>query len=125
MDLTLAVLNDHEVKTTNIENAYMMAPISEQILTVLGPEFGSDAEKRVIIIRALYGLKSAGASFHNHLVDCMIHLGLIPCKADQDIWMKAKTRPSDGHTYFVYALLYINDILLVHHDAMTALIAID
>ena len=39
--------------------------------------------------------------------------------------MKAETRPSDGHMYYAYALLYVDDILLVHHDAMTALMAID
>jgi hypothetical protein len=27
---------------------------------VLGPEFGDDAVKRALIVRALYGLKSAG-----------------------------------------------------------------
>ena len=123
--LTLAALNDLEVKTADIENAYLTAPVSEQIWTVLGPEFGSDAGKRAIIVRALYGLKSAGASFRNHLADCMRHLGWTPCEADRDLWMKAETRPSDGHMYYAYALLYVDDILLVHHDAMTALMAID
>ena len=123
--LTLAALNDLEVKTADIENAYLTAPVSEKIWTVLGPEFGSDAGKRAIIVRALYGLKSAGASFRNHLADCMRHLGWTTCEADQDIWMKAETRPSDGHMYYAYALLYVDDIFLVHHDAMTALMAID
>lgn len=123
--LTLAALNDLEVKTADIENAYLTAPVSEQIWTVLGPEFGSDAGKRAIIVRALYGLKSAGASFRNHLADCMRHLGWTPCEADRDLWMKAETRPSDGHMYYAYALLYVDDILLAHHDAMPALMAID
>ena len=92
---------------------------------MLRPEFGSDAGKCVIIVRALYGLKSAGASFRNHMADCMRHLGWMPCKADRNVWMKAKTRPSDRHMYFAYALLYVNDIFLVHQDAMTALINID
>ena len=39
--------------------------------------------------------------------------------------MKAETIPSDGYTYFAYALLYVDDIFLVHHYAMTALISID
>ena len=38
--LTLAGLND-----SDIENAYITAPCSEKIWTVLGPEFGSDAGK--------------------------------------------------------------------------------
>ena len=69
--LTLAALNDLEVKTADIENAYLTAPIGEEIWCTLDPEFGEDAGKRAIIVRALYGLKSAGASFRNHLADCM------------------------------------------------------
>jgi hypothetical protein len=50
----------------------------------LGPEFGSDAGKKAFIVRALYGLKSAGASFRNHLADCMQHMGFTPCLVDPD-----------------------------------------
>jgi hypothetical protein len=43
--LTLADLNDLEVKTTDIENAYLTTPVMEKILCVLGPEFGANAGK--------------------------------------------------------------------------------
>jgi hypothetical protein len=65
--LTLASLNDLDVKMADIENAYLPAPITEKVWTVLGPEFGDDAGKRALIVRALYGLKSAGAALRNHL----------------------------------------------------------
>jgi hypothetical protein len=35
----------------------------EKVWTILGPEFGSEAGKGAIIVRALYALKSAGAAF--------------------------------------------------------------
>jgi hypothetical protein len=42
--LTLTVLNDLEVvKTADIKNAYLTAPVLEKIWCVLGPEFGADA----------------------------------------------------------------------------------
>jgi hypothetical protein len=63
---------------------------------VLGPEFGDDAGKRVIIVRALYGMKSASAAFMNHLAGCMKHLGWSPCRADRDLWMNVETRLDDG-----------------------------
>jgi hypothetical protein len=85
--LILAGLNDLQVKVSDIENAYITAPCSEKIWTVLGPEFGSDAGKTAIVVRALYGLKSAGASFRKHLADCMKHIGFAPCLADPDLWM--------------------------------------
>jgi hypothetical protein len=61
--LTLAALNDLDVKMADIENAYLTAPITEKVWTVIGPEFGDDAGKRALIVRALYGLKSAGTAF--------------------------------------------------------------
>jgi hypothetical protein len=72
--LTLAALNDLDVKLDDIENAYLMAPLTEKVWNVLGLEFGDDAGKRAIIVRAFYGLKSAGAAFRNHLAECMKHL---------------------------------------------------
>jgi hypothetical protein len=65
--LTLAALNDLDVKMADIENAYLTAPITEKNWTMLGTEFGDDAGKRALIVRALYRLKSAGAAFRNHL----------------------------------------------------------
>jgi hypothetical protein len=35
--LTLAALNDLDVKMTDIENAYLTAPITEKVWNVLGP----------------------------------------------------------------------------------------
>ena len=69
--LTLAALNGLEVKTANIENAYLTAPVNEKIWCTLGPEFGSEAGKRAIVVRSLYGLNTAGAAFRNHMADCM------------------------------------------------------
>ena len=68
--LTMAALNDLEVQAAaDIQNAYITAPVSEKIWTRLGPEFGSGSDKTAIIVHALYGLKSAGASFRKHLAD--------------------------------------------------------
>ncbi|KAI2510101.1 Reverse transcriptase (RNA-dependent DNA polymerase) [Fragilaria crotonensis] len=123
--LTLAALNDLEVKTADIENAYLTAPVGEKIWCRLGPEFGHDAGKRAIIVRALYGLKSAGASFRNHLADCMRHLGWQSCMADHDLWFKPEVRTEDNYKYYAYCLLYVDDILVVHHDGIRALKEID
>jgi hypothetical protein len=69
--LTIAALNDLEVKAADILNAYISAPIKEKVWCVIGPEFSPDAGKSAIIVRALYGLKCAGAAFHAHLADFM------------------------------------------------------
>jgi hypothetical protein len=94
--LTLAALKDLYLKMADIENAYLTAPLTEKIWTVLGPEFGDEAGKCALIMRSLYGLKSAGAALRNQLTECMKHLGWHPCWADRDLSMKAETRPDDG-----------------------------
>jgi hypothetical protein len=78
--LILAALNHLDVKMADIENAYLMAPITQKVWTLLGPELGDDAGKSALIVRALYGMKSAGEAFRNHLAECMNHLGWYPCR---------------------------------------------
>ena len=61
--LMLAALNALEVKCGDVMNAYITAPITEKVWTILEPEFGADQGNKALIVRALYGLKSAGAAF--------------------------------------------------------------
>ena len=124
--LTLAALNDLEVKSSDIMNAYLTAPTEEKLWTELGPEFGPDAGKKALIVRALYGTKSAGASFSRHLADCMRNgMGYQPCQADPNLWIKPMTRPDDGYKYYAYILLYVDDCLCIHHDAEKELHQLD
>ena len=78
ISLTIAALNNLQVKEGDVMNAYVTAPCSEKIWTVLGKEFGADQGKKSIIVCALYGLKSSGAAFHAHLADCMRSIGYTP-----------------------------------------------
>jgi hypothetical protein len=117
----LAALNDLQVKAGDVLNAYITAPCKEKVWTVLGPEFGPDAGKNAIIVRALYGLKSAGAAFCAHLASFMRQMGYTSCKADPDLWYKAETQPEDNYHYYAYILCYVDDILVIHHDSMSVL----
>ena len=100
MALTITTLNDLEVKVGDVLNAYITALITEKVWTVLGPEFGPDQGRSAMIVRALYGVKSAGAAFRAHLASCMRQMGYTSCKADPDLWLKAMTRPDDGMRYY-------------------------
>jgi hypothetical protein len=83
----------------DIQNAYLTAPITEKVWTLLDPEFGDVPGKRALVVRALYSLKSAGAALMNNLAECMNHLGWKPCCTDRDLWMKAEMHPDDGMLY--------------------------
>jgi hypothetical protein len=52
--LLMAVLNDLNVKVGDVLNAYITAPITKKVWTVLGPEFSIDASKSAIIVHALW-----------------------------------------------------------------------
>ncbi len=89
--LMLAALNDLQVKAGDVLNAYITAPVKEKVWTIPGPEFGNNAGKGAIIVRALYELKSTGALFCTHLASFLRQMGYTSCKADPDLWYKAET----------------------------------
>ena len=93
--LTIAALNDLQVKARDVMNSYVTSPCSKKIWTVLGKEFGKDQGKKAIIVRVLYGLKYSGAAFYAHLVDCMRSMVYTSCRGDNNLWMKPETDP-DG-----------------------------
>ena len=123
--LTIAALNDLEFKASDVMNSFLTAPCAENIWTTLGPEFGDDMGKKAVIVRALYGLKSAGANFGNHITDCMHLLGYEPCRTYPTLWFKTQVRSDDGFECYEYVLLYVNGILKISHDAMAALYWMD
>jgi hypothetical protein len=71
----------------------------------------------VVMLARKNGLKSAGASFGQHLPDCMCLLGYTLCKADPDVWMKETVPPDDSFHCNTYILLYVDDVFCIHHDA--------
>ena len=56
---------------------------------------------------------------------CMHHLGFLPCPADLDIWMKPMVRPDDGFNNYAYVLIYVDAVMVIHHDSNSILIRID
>ena len=50
--LMIAALNDLENKLGDIINVYVQAPVMGKVWTTLGPEFGKDARKTAVILRA-------------------------------------------------------------------------
>jgi hypothetical protein len=89
----------------------------EKVYTTAGPEFGSNAGRPAIIVRALYGLKSSGARWRDHFAAILTQVGFTSSKADPDVWMQKNKRP-DGLTYWEYTLCYVDDILVISHEPM-------
>ena len=115
----IAALNDLDILARDIGNAYLNAPCKEKVhVTIVddllfGPEHRN---KTAVIARALYGLKSAGNSWRQHLSSRLREeLNYFPCQADQDVYMKESIKPN-GEKYWSYIIVYVDDILCIHHD---------
>jgi hypothetical protein len=120
----LAALNDIDLLATDMEDAYLNALPHQKVYTTAGPEFGSEIQDRsLLIVRALYGLKSSGAVWRSHLANTLQSLGYTSCVADPDVWYCAAVKP-DGFHYYEYVLVYVDDLLVLSHQGhktMTAL----
>ena len=82
----------------------------EKVVFRAGPEFGDLEGHLMVIIKALYGLRSSGARWHDRLFDALSEMGFKPSRANSDIWMQEK----DGH--YEYVAVYVDDLLIASQD---------
>ena len=108
----LGTMNDMEIWGADIGNAYLEALTGEKIFIIAGPEFKELEGHILIIYKALYGLKSSGARWHDKLFDVLIDMGFSPSKADPDIWMKK----APGEDCYEYIAVYVDDLAIVAMD---------
>lgn len=114
--LTYAALNGLDVYAADIQNAYLTAPSSRKDFIKCGSEFGLENLGRTALIRrAVYGGKSAGRDYRNHLREFMSEqLKFKSCPADPDLWMRPAITPN-GEKYWEYVLVYTDDLLVISH----------
>ena len=106
----LAELNKLELWATDIGNAYLEAYTSEKVYIIGGPEFGELEGHLLLISKALYGLRSSGARWHDKFADTMRELNFFACKAEPDIWMR-----KNGDVY-EYIAVYVDDLAIAMKD---------
>ena len=63
-----------------------------------------------VIVKALYGLRTSGAGFHEVLAKTLSKEGFVPSKADPDLWLRK------GKNCYEYICVYIDDLFVVMHD---------
>ncbi|KAI2511173.1 Reverse transcriptase (RNA-dependent DNA polymerase) [Fragilaria crotonensis] len=82
----LAALNDLDLLSCDIQNAYLAAPNKEKVWT-----------------------KSSGRSFRDYLAKNLRELGFAS-SADPDLWMKAAVKPN-GDKVYEYVISYVDDLI--------------
>jgi hypothetical protein len=121
--LTIAALNDLDVLACDIQNAYLCADCAERIWTRAGKEFGSEAGQPMLVIKALYGLRSSGAAFRALLAETLVEMGYKPSYADADVWLRPAVK-ANGFEYYELVLTYVDDILSISADPQKTMLAI-
>lgn len=119
----LAELNGLELWQTDIGNAYLEARTNEKVYVIAGPEFKNFGLEGhiLVLVAAVYGLKSSGKRWHDCLADVMRDMGFTPCLAEPDIWMReckadgevasGKETSTEGH-FYEYVAVYTDDLTI-------------
>ena len=118
--LLIAALNNLKVLSTDIGNAYLNASCREKVHVRIGAElFGVEHKgKYAVIVRALYGLKSAGASWRAHLSEEIRTMGFVTTVADNDVYRRAQI-DKENRSYYEYLVVYVDDIICISHEPET------
>ena len=98
----------------DVGNAYLNAKTKEKVYLVAGPEFGDGLEGRILVIdKAIYGLFSSAARFHENPSDKLRALGFRPSRVDSDLWIKKKGN------HYEFIATYVDDVLIWSKDPMS------
>ena len=105
--LLLGELNGLKIGVGNVGNAYLEAETKEKVYIIAGPEFGELAGHTLIIFKALYGLRTSGARFHERFAATLRDMGFTPSFADPDVWMR------DAGDHWEYLAVYVDDLMAI------------
>jgi hypothetical protein len=81
----LAELNGLSLCAADVGNAYLEAETKEKLFIIAGPEFGKLEGNTLIVHKALYGLRTSGARWAEHLADSLRAQGFRSSYADPAI----------------------------------------
>ena len=101
----LAELNGLNLMQGDVGNAYLESYTQDKVYFIAAPEFGHHAGTTFIIEKALYGLRSSGLQFHEHLSNVLQSFGFTRSHVDPDVWMR---NAGDAWKYIV---VYVDDII--------------
>ena len=109
----LAAINNLSVCAADVGNAFLYGKTKEKVYVRAGPEFGKDrVGKRLVIVQALYGLRSSSARYHEAFADTMLSLGYRPSRADPNLWW------IDCKTHHEFVATYVDDLLVFAKQPM-------
>ena len=94
----------------DIGYAYLNSYTKEKVGFVAGPKFGPLAGHTMTIEKAIYGLCSSSARYHERFAETMRDMGFTPSPADPDVWMR------DAGDVYEYLVVYVDDLIAIMKD---------
>jgi hypothetical protein len=94
----------------DIGNAYLEAYTREKVYFIAGPEFHEREGHTLVIDKALYGLRTSGARFHERLADALRTEGFTPSLCDPDLWLR------DAGDCYEYIAVWVDDLMAIMKD---------
>jgi hypothetical protein len=72
--MAAAELNKLDIMLGDVSSAYLEAYTQEKVCFIAGPDFGPLEDHLLVIVRALYGLRTSGARWLDRLSDVLQNL---------------------------------------------------
>jgi len=108
--LLVGEINGLKTMVGDIGNAYLEAYTKEKVYFIAGKEFGPLEGHLLKIVKALYGLRTSGARFHEKLADTLRNMGFTPSLADPDLWIR------EAGDCYEYICVYVDDLMAIMKD---------
>jgi hypothetical protein len=80
-----AALKDIDVLACHTQNAYINTEMIEKVWFCGGDKMSTDKGKIIVIIRVVYGLKSSGARWREHMAQTLCNIRFQSCKAERHL----------------------------------------
>ena len=111
----LGELNSLSCCAADVGNAYLYSYTKEKVYIVAGPDFGELEGRILLIVKALYGLRTSAARWREHLAEKLRSMGYHGTKADPNLWIK------DMGSHYKYIATYLDDLLVWLKDPMSVI----
>jgi Reverse transcriptase (RNA-dependent DNA polymerase) len=93
-----------------VGKAYLESFTKEKVYIIAGPEFGDRQGHTLVIVKALYGLKSSRLRWRERFADVLKEMGFSSSRAEPDIWMR------DKGDHYEYIAVYVDDLLIASRE---------
>jgi Reverse transcriptase (RNA-dependent DNA polymerase) len=93
-----------------VGNAYLESFTKEKVYIIAGPKFGDRQGHTLVIVKALYDLKSSGLRWRERFANVLKEMGFSASRAEPDIWMR------DKGDHYEYIAVYVDDLLIASQE---------